>query len=177
IETLHLAELTTALAESRIDLALAFDAPSQPGLNRESLLRGAMVLIAPPEASGLPQGKATLKDLEGRPFVRLNQRGPLGQLLSSHLEATDVALQEVAVCETYQVARRLVAQGLGLAIVDELTARGLAGGDVRVLPFEPEISFSVDLLSLENQPLPQLCQRFAEQLRAILPQRAPHQSA
>jgi DNA-binding transcriptional LysR family regulator len=165
IETLHLAELTAALAESRIDLALAFDAPSVPGITGEILFHGAMVLIAPLDEPDLPAGPVMLADLDGRPFIRLNERGPLGQLLTSHLAASEVHLQEVAVCETYQIARRLVAQGLGLSVVDQLTAHGAAGGDVRVLPFEPEIPFSVDLLTLENRPLTLLCQRFADHLR------------
>lgn len=166
IETLHMAELTAALEESRIDLALGFDVPQQPGLSRESLLIGRLVLIAPPEhaLSKASAGPVGLDVLTGQPFIRLNQRGPLGQLLGTHLDDSGVLLEEVAVSETYQVARRLVAQGLGIAVVDEFTARGLAGGNVSVIEFEPRMTFSVDLLTLESRPLNQLCRRFADYL-------------
>lgn len=168
VETLHFSELAAAITESRIDLALAFDAPSLPGVACEQLLTGRLVVIAPPEFEFKSSPPLTLQSLAGMPFVRMHQRGPLGQLLDAHIQGSGIALQEVAVSETYHVARSLVAQGLGIAIVDDITAGGDAGGDVKVMPFAPELSYRVDLLSLENRPLSLLCQRFAQHLRSAL---------
>ena len=165
IETLHLPEITAALVESRIDIALAFDAPTAPGIACTTVKQGQMVLIAPPSFAAGTARPLTLDAIADEPFIRLNQRGPLGQLLSAHLDASELTLKEVAVSETYHIARMLVARGLGVSIVDEITAGGDTGGEVQVLPFEPEMTFSVDLLTLENRPLSLLCQRFAEHIQ------------
>lgn len=168
IETLHFSELASALSESRIDLVLAFDAPSLPGIASESLAKGRLVLIAP---MGSPIGERTsltVAELVDYPFVRLHQRGPLGQLLSAHIQANDIELNEVAVSETYHVARSLVAKGLGVAIVDDITANGEAGGEVQVVQLDPKLEFDVCMLTLENRPLPLRCQYFADHLRKVL---------
>lgn len=168
IETLHFSELAAALSESRIDLALAFDAPALPGIAREQLATGKLVLIAPKDLVIPGDAPVPLESVARYPFVRLHQRGPLGQLLNAHLQTSEIEFNEVAVSETYHVARSLVAKGLGIAIVDNITAHGEAGGDVQVLPLDPELSFDVSMLSLENRPLSLLCQRFAGHLRETL---------
>ena len=65
----------------------------------------------------------TLEELDGMPFVNLGARSPLGQLLATRIETSTIELRTVANVETYQMAKALVANGAGMALVDEITAR------------------------------------------------------
>ena len=140
LETLHLDEIAVALKEARIDLAIAFDPEVLPGCECQSLLQGRFVLIAPPHMAGEFSGVVGLEELGDTPFVRLNTRGPLGQVLENHLADFDFAPRVAATTETYHVARSLVARGVGVAVVDEVTASSGAADDVVVVPLKPEIT-------------------------------------
>jgi len=164
IETLHLDEIHHALQESRIDIGLAFDPSKHPGIRRTKLARARFLVLAP-EGSGF-EGKKSLSidDLKDHPFIGLNGRGPLGQLLSKCLESGDVEPSVVAWTETYHIARALVASGAGITIADEITARSAMGGNVVKIPLEPAIKFDVTQLQLAETPLSLATKRFARHL-------------
>lgn len=164
IETLHLDEMNSALLESRVDVGLGFDPVSLAGIKRRPLTKGRFVAIAPPDAFLDDVETVHLSDLAACPFIGLNNRGPLGRLLSTYLAGNDVDLDVVAWSETYHVARALVASGTGVAIVDEITARSTAGGAIRTFTLEPKLGFTVAALHLENAPLSIAAKQFIAHL-------------
>jgi len=168
IETLHLDEIHDALQESRIDIGLAFDPSKRPGIRRRKLARARFLVLAP-EGSGF-EGRESLSidDLKDHPFIGLNGRGPLGQLLSKCLESGDVEPSVVAWTETYHIARALVASGAGITIADEITARSAVGGNVAKIPLKPAIKFDVTLLQLADTPLSLGTKRFTRHLGALV---------
>lgn len=174
IETLHLDEIHDALLESRIDIGLAFDPSKHPGIRRKKLARARFLVLAP-NASEF-EGKACLSidDLKGHPFIGLNSRGPLGQLLSKRLESSDVEPNVVAWTETYHIAKALVASGAGITIADEITARSAVGGDVVKIPLEPAIEFDVTLLQLADMPLSLATKRFTAHLGKRMKEMLPN---
>lgn len=153
IETLHLEEINLAMLESRVDVGLAFDPITHPGVSSELLAQGRFVVIAPIDADFGGATHLTVEDLRGRPFVGLNNRGPLGRLLSTYLATSDVELDVIAWTETYHVARALVACNAGTAIVDEITARSGSGGQVQILPLAPALTFDIKALHPGSAPL------------------------
>jgi DNA-binding transcriptional LysR family regulator len=173
IETLHLDEIHHALQESRIDIGLAFNPPGHPGILQKRLARARFFVLAPVTSEFDGRASLSIDDLAGLPFIGLNSRGPLGQLLSKSLESIDVQLNVVAWTETYHIARALVASGAGITIADEVTARSAIGGDVVRLPLEPTIKFDVTLLQLADIPLSLATKRFTAHLgklvREVLP--------
>ena len=173
IETLHLDEIHDALLESRIDIGLAFDPSKHPGIRHKKLARARFLVLAP-SASAF-EGKASLSidDLKGHPFIGLNSRGPLGQLLSKRLESSDVEPNVVAWTETYHIAKALVASGAGITIADEITARSAIGGDVVKIPLEPAIEFDVTLLQLADMPLSLATKRFTAHLGKLMKEMLP----
>ena len=168
IETLHYTEIVNALLESRIDIALAFDPPSHPAINEVALGHGRFVFIQPP-ASGLDiASPVSLSALESVPFIRLNNRGPLGQLLDNYLQASETQFQIVAATETYHIAKSLVSHGLGVSIVDEITAHSAQHLPVEVLPLEVPLAFQVSMLHLQSAPMSQVTQSFLSHTRNAL---------
>ena len=165
IETLHLEEINNALLESRVDLGLAFDSIANPGIEEHFLAKGRFVVLAPLDSAFEHGASVSIDQLANQPFIGLNNRGPLGRLLSTHLATSGVELDIVAWSETYHVAKALVACGVGVTIADEITARSSAGGDVRVLPLEPTLEFDIKAMHLSSAPLSIVAHSFVDHLR------------
>jgi len=173
IETLHLDEIHHALQESRIDIGLAFDPSRQPGIKRKKLARSRFVVLAPDTAEFEGKTSLSINDLSGRPFIGLNGRGPLGQLLLKSLESGDVEPSVVAWTETYHIAKALVASGAGITIADEITAQSTLGGNVVKIPLEPAIKFDIALLQLADTPLSLVTKRFTRHLGKLVKEMLP----
>jgi DNA-binding transcriptional LysR family regulator len=165
IETLHLEEINNALLESRVDIGLAFDPIANPGIEDQQLAQGRFVVLAPFDSSFETNRSITIEDLQGHPFIGLNNRGPLGRLLSTHLATSNIELDVVSWCETYHIAKALVACGVGVTIADEVTARSSVGGDVRILQLEPTLEFDIKSLHLGSTPLSIVANQFLDHLR------------
>jgi DNA-binding transcriptional LysR family regulator len=168
IETLHLDEITDALLESRIDIGLAFDPTESPGIGQQQLASGRFVVLAPEAATFGGKDELTVDDLAEFPFIALNSRGPLGRKLSDYLVRHGADFSVVAWSETYHVARELVAQGLGVTIADDITARSGAGGTVRRIRLRPTLKFSVKALHLDSMPLSIGASRFTRHLGGVV---------
>lgn len=122
VETLHAAEISKSVSNNTADIGLALEAVEAPGLTVTSIGQCKFVCVAP-VSFALKRGAVRLEDLAGFPLIRLNAKSPLGQLLNNRLaEALDVEPQGQIVAETYHLAKRLAAQGAGIAIIDNITA-------------------------------------------------------
>jgi DNA-binding transcriptional LysR family regulator len=168
IETLHYDEIAGALLESRVDIGLAFDPVPVPGLVTETLASGEFVAITPSTVDLGDQAHVSIEALAELPFISLSSRGPLGRLLSSHLESCSVDLNKIVFTETYHIAKALVAKGAGVSIVDAVTARSTEFNTVRSWLLDPPLRYSVAVISADNMPLSILCRRFIKHLKTVV---------
>ena len=164
VETRHHDGICTALLESGVDVGFAFDPDARPGIASEALGSGSFFVLAPADLRLPDRESLSVRDLEGLPYISLDRRGPLGRLLSTHIESSGAELQPIAWAETYQVAKSLVAQGVGVMIADQVTA--FCGGcqGLRVWPLEPGLRFRVAALHLESTPLSLVSRDFVDRL-------------
>ncbi len=165
IETLHLQEINSALLESRVDIGIAFDPIASPGLQMRTLAKSRFVVLAPPDSEFDSNKPLAIENLADHRFIGLNDRDPLGRLLSTKLASSNVKLNVVAWTETYHVARALVAFGAGISIADEITARSSSVGRVKAVPLEPALEFEIRALHLSSTPLSLLANNFIEHLQ------------
>lgn len=138
LATHHTPELVESLLLHACDLALTLQDPRHPGLRMRTLAQGQMVVIAPPghwpaERLGEP---LDIQALGGEPLLALDTRDALGSLLDHHLGETPQPPRVVARVQTWLLARSLVAEGLGLAVVDPLTGYG-PGEPIQVRALRP----------------------------------------
>lgn len=166
IDSLHVQEIISELREHRISVGLAFNPPVTPGIRAEHLASGNLVCLAPADSPLGSSDTLSLEDLAQTPLISLSTRNPLGILLANRLAAIDAVFRFVATVETYQLASALVAQGVGVAIVDEFTARSVVRPEVVVRPLDPALEFNVALLCLENESQPLVTQRFVAHLQS-----------
>lgn len=138
LATHHTPELVENLLLHESDLALTLQDPKHAGLSMRTLAQGQMVVIAPPghwPAQSLDE-PLDIQELGGEPLLALDTRDALGSLLDHHLGETPQPPRVVARVQTWLLARSLVAEGLGLAVVDPLTGYG-PGAPIQVRALRP----------------------------------------
>jgi DNA-binding transcriptional LysR family regulator len=168
VETRHHDGVCAALLDAGVDIGLAFGPDVRPGVASESLGSGSFCVLGPADADFGSRERLTVQDLEGLPYVSLDRRGPLGRLVSAHIESSGVQLRPIAWAETYQLGKSLVTQGAGVMIADQVTAFSGGCDGLRVWPLEPELRFDIAALHLENLPMSRICREFVEQLRIVV---------
>ena len=164
-ETLHHDAISNALLESRLDVGLAFDPVVLPGVSEQVLSHGSFVVLTPTDVDFGSKKVVSIEDLVELPFIRLDSKGPLGRLLSTHIESSGVELNTVAFSETYHIAKALVSYGTGVTITDEITANAQSHSDVRVWPFSPVLRFRISALRFDGAPLSRVAQKFVSHLQ------------
>ena len=165
IETLHHDEMGEAILESRIDIGLAFDPADTPGLALEKLATGEFVVIAEQDMDFGGKHRITIEDIADLPFIGLSRRGPLGRMLSAHLDSREEGLNKIIYTETYHVAKALVARGVGVTIIDGITAGSAGHENVRSWPLDPPLTYSVSAVRNDCTPLSIVARRFIDHLR------------
>jgi DNA-binding transcriptional LysR family regulator len=165
IETLHQHQVVRALRELRIDFGIVFSPPATQGIKIDHLVTAEFVAISNNASSLGDQTKLTLNELDDERFVNLSTRSPLGQLLETHFESSNIKLRSVANVETYQTAKALVAHGAGMALIDEITARSTGHENVIARYMDPPMQFEVSILHTVTDPLSILTQRFISHLK------------
>lgn len=165
IETLHQHQVVRALREMRVDFGIVFSPPATTGIRIDHLASAQFVVIANRSVNFGSQTTLKLDDLAGFDFVNLNARSPLGQILATRIESSDVQLRTVANVETYQMAKALVAHGAGVTLIDEITARSSGHDQVAAFYLDPPLPFEVSIIHTVSDPLTVITQRFIDHLR------------
>ena len=119
--------LEQAVSEQRFDLALSESTEPPTGTSRVALLEANEVAVLPANHALCRKKQLRASDFAGLPFISLAMGDPYRQAIDAlflragvHRETRLEAASAVAVCA-------LVAQGLGVAIVNPLTAAAMAG--------------------------------------------------
>ncbi len=165
IETLHYEEMALALEEQRIDIGVAFDPPAKPGLGIDTIATTEFVVLAPQDLKISGKQVLSIRDLANLPFIKLSGRSPLGQMLTRQLEERSTELKTLVSCDTYHIAKSLVAEGAGITIIDKITALSSGHGDVKICRLEPTIRFPISVIHLDSRPLSAVAREFVKHLR------------
>ncbi|MCW5580562.1 MAG: LysR family transcriptional regulator [Luteimonas sp.] len=160
VQTLHHDALFQALYERSCDIAIAYDPPTHPRMKRRDIDTGELMLLF--RTGALPDvgEHVSLRVLDGQDLVGLTTGGPVGELLNLELRRQGVVVNEVVSNQTFYIAAELARHGVGMAVVDEFTAR--AGNDPATShrPFSPPLRFKVQCVHLEDRPPSEAARRF-----------------
>ncbi|WP_019998682.1 LysR family transcriptional regulator [Aureimonas ureilytica] len=140
------AELAVAVAAGDLDAAVTTEPvrPYPPGLIWSTLYEDNFWLVAPPGCSA-----ATVRDVLGdRPFIRFDSRAWAGRTIDRELRRLRLVVREEMVLDSQEVILRMVAKGLGVAVLP-LRHRP---ADLACLPFgEPQLCRRVVLLERQDR--------------------------
>ncbi|MCZ7563247.1 MAG: LysR family transcriptional regulator [Burkholderiales bacterium] len=171
IATRHTGELAVALISREFDLGIGFGPQdgdrTVPGLDATLVTTGEMVYI---DRAGRGRARADkpmrLADIDENRLIGLNSMHFLGVLLRAALEKEGLHPMPALQVQTYYIARALVAEGSGCAVVDEFTARA-GGPEVTVQRIEPRVRFGVYAYSPELKPLSKGAAEFLDCFRTV----------
>ncbi len=84
-------------------------------------------------------------------FIDISDSGPLADMLWARVMKEDIDFTSSIKVQTYFIAARLVARGLGVCVVDRYTAEGNLSDNVAIASFEPALTFNISAVHLENR--------------------------
>ena len=168
IRTIHHDDMLRALHERECDIAFGYDPPRRPRLAMRKLAAGRLVAVASTGLFDPVPTSLSLRDIDGHDLIGVSNSGPIGDILAAALASAQTGVREIAAVDTYYIAAALVRHGLGLAIVDEFTARAMPAEGLSVIPLHPTLTFGVHAAWLEDRPLSQLAERLVDLMKAAL---------
>jgi DNA-binding transcriptional LysR family regulator len=138
--------LEQALSEQRFDVGLSETTQAPTGVGLRPLLQVNEVAVLPPSHPLARKAVLTPQDFEGERFISLAPGDSYRQAIDQMFTAA--AVSRITALETASAvaACAMVRQGLGVAIVNPLTALELSGPDLLVRRLSVPITFQVSLL-------------------------------
>jgi len=168
VQTLDHADMLRCLCERESDIAVGFMAPNHPRLKSAQIGAGELVLLHPKGDFAHGPARVDVHDLRGRDYISLAGSGPIGTLLAAELERLEVQVTEIVSVRTFFVAAALVRHAVGVAVIDEFTARATMTPELDYSRLSPAIGFGVHCMWLDEKPPSRTCQEFINVLTALL---------
>lgn len=150
------------------DVGVLITHAEKPSLLEENIYTGRMVCVVSCEHELSKKRAITAEDLKGERLISMPGGSPLGDLIRSSLKLSkeEVSISvETRYCNT---ACALAKEGLGIAIVDDLTAKSTTFSGLRQIPIEPEINYGLYLVMSKNRPESRVCAEFCNSLKQVL---------
>jgi DNA-binding transcriptional LysR family regulator len=153
-----------SLLEHKCDVAILFSPSTMPGLTSVELAQSELVIVYPKARFPGSPKELALKQLKEFEYIDIGDSGPLADLLSARMEQDNISLEALIKVQTYFIAARLVAQGVGVCVVDRFTAEGNLSGNTAIASFNPPLTFPVKALYLEDKRLSKVSKEFLSYL-------------
>lgn len=163
IATAHSVHIIDDVLSGHNDVGFSLNLPEHPGLHRHALAQDHLVCVFPASITPPPPDPITLAEMIRYPLISLERYDPLGIMLHRACAQAGLTLPNRIEVQTYHVALSLVAQGVGVAVLDPYTARfalstpsqaGAAWAQrVLIRRLEPSLPFTVHAVtSLAARP-------------------------
>jgi DNA-binding transcriptional LysR family regulator len=152
LQTVHHADLLRKLYERETDVAVANVVPQGAPIDAHWLGAGELVVLYREEDMPNAAPRIGLEELAGRPLISLASSGPIGQLFSAEVQRLGVELNEVVSARTFHIATALVRLGVGMTVVDNLTARASLGPGLAMRPLKSRLTFDLNAMTLKDRP-------------------------
>lgn len=146
------------------DLGLIEHARALPGTHQQLLLQADEVCVLPEGHALLAKPVLDLADFAAQPLVTFPPSDPYRQLLDSLLAQEGVLPRHVVQTHSAASVCAMVKHGLGLAVVNPLTALEYLGTGLAMRPLSYSIPFQVSLVRPERRPGNALLDRFVQAL-------------
>lgn len=157
--------IAQAVATGRADLGVAqFEVPA-PGARREGLRSVPAVCVLPPGDALVGSRTVGPADLHGRDFIALAPVNRLRTRLTSMLDANNATPRIRVDTPLASTACRLVMEGVGISILDQLSAEANLHQGIVIRAFRPEIVEDLVLLTSTQTTLSSVATSFLTLLR------------
>ena len=153
------------LSAQRYDLGLIETSHTPAGTERTELFTGNEVCVLPQEHELAEKPCLTPQDFAGQNYISLSQTDSYRQLLDQLFNEHGV--QRRMVMETHSAASvcAMVRAGVGVSIVNPLTALDYASSGVVIRRFSIDVPFTVSLIRPRHRPSSALVETFSAHLQ------------
>ncbi|MBO1078067.1 LysR substrate-binding domain-containing protein [Roseomonas haemaphysalidis] len=149
----------------QFDIGMAYTPGAYPGVEIEPV-PGLEALCAVPAGHALAAREVvTLQDLRDQPLLSLGHASRIGVRLDALLEVAGIQAPVVAEATASEVLCSLVAEGMGIAVIDPFTGAAVRQDRLRVLRFEPSIPYEVAMAFPAAVPRSRPVDRLAGMIR------------
>lgn len=164
IRTLHSREIAEAIALREADVGIVYGSAAHPAVEQVPIATGRLVCVMRGSAR---RGRVALAEVVREPFIRIDERDPLGAMLAEQCAREGLAPGGGTTVQTYHVAMLLAEEGFGPAIIDSFTAAGRSKR-LHLCELEPEVPVIVQALLPLGVTSPATAARLIEAFRAVL---------
>lgn len=159
--------LMQAVLTQQVELGIAFLHEGHPNLQSRVLYENHLVVALPATHPLTAKNVINVEDLVGQPFIGYGSDIPIGQLVRKLLDNEGVMLRPTVEVQQIHVACALVQAGVGIALIDEITASGPVWTNVVFRPLSPTAKTPISIIHGMYEPLSRLAQEFINTLESI----------
>lgn len=165
LETGSVPELIESVLQGEAELGLLVMLTDHPLLTVLPLFEGRMLAALPRNHPMASKPLVSLSDLSPYPHILVGSRMPFGMLTSSAFEQAGLPCRVCADVTNSLQACALINAGVGVALIDEFTARNLSWPNVVTRPLKEKISLRTSIVHSRNRTPGPLAKRFIALLR------------
>ncbi|WP_188052398.1 LysR substrate-binding domain-containing protein [Aureimonas fodinaquatilis] len=161
------------VAARQVDMGVCFCFAEIPGIVIEPLADLELFCALPPGDPLESKDIIEISDLQGRDLITYDHNDRTQFWLEALLDREKVYTRRRVRVFWTSVAMELVMRGVGISIVDRLTAAQVPGGLAQLRPFRPALMFNLNLVWPEHWPNSALARSFANEIRTYLAEDKP----
>jgi DNA-binding transcriptional LysR family regulator len=152
------------LSAQRYDLGITENSHTPAGTERQTLLTLNEVCVLPAQHPLATRSLLTPEDFHHQPFISLSASDNYRQLLDSLFAKHQVTRRMVMETHSASSICNMVREGIGVSIVNPLTALDHAAhqGGIVIRPLSQSVPFTVSLITPQHRPASVLVTRFTE---------------
>ncbi|SFN08249.1 DNA-binding transcriptional regulator, LysR family [Izhakiella capsodis] len=153
------------LSAQRYDLGLTETMQTPVGTQRTPLFTGNEVCVLPPGHPLAHKAELTPQDFHAQNYVSLSRQDSYRHLLDDLFQQHQI--QRRMIMETHSAASvcAMVKAGIGISVVNPLTALDYADSGLRVRPLSIAVPFTVSLIHPSHRPASALVTTFSNHLQ------------
>lgn len=156
------------IAGRRADLGFASVPLDGPDVVMEPFVSAPGVCLLPRKHALAAKARLTPADLQGERFISLGRETAFRHFVDKAFEDAGVARRIVVEVGYAATACALVAEGVGVAIVDPLSALGRGRrADIVLRPFRPAVAFTLNAFFPAHAASSILAREFLDHLRSL----------
>lgn len=159
--------LLQAVLTQQVELGVAFLHEGHPNVHSRQLYENRLVVALPATHPLTAKNVISIEDLIDQPFIGYGSEIPIGQLVRKLLDDANMILRPTVEVQQIHVACALVQAGVGIALIDEITANGPVWTKVVFRPIAPTAKTPISIVHGMYEPLSRLAQAFISTLESV----------
>lgn len=147
IRVQHSREITQSIALQEADVGIVYGSRAHPAVQEEPVATGRLVCVSRVGTPGSDKrSTVALEDVLRTPFIRIDERDPIGTMLAEQWARLGVAPRANITVQTHHIAMVLAEEGFGPAILDSFTAQAARNPLLHTRTVQPEVAVEVKAL-------------------------------